>query len=105
MSIHFEYIYRDAGNYKNWGSVVFANPSNFSADRVQQIISSALGQWGFFSAAEAGLPDLHFSGRDAELDLPLHEYFGIRDTDEEPDDSAGRSIEEFLSVFCTTIRR
>jgi hypothetical protein len=31
MSVRFEYLYRDAGNFKNWGEVVFFNPLNINA--------------------------------------------------------------------------
>lgn len=32
MNIQLSYLYRDGGNYKFWGSVVFDNPNKVSAD-------------------------------------------------------------------------
>jgi len=31
MNVRFEYLYRDAGNFKNWGEIVFFNPLNINA--------------------------------------------------------------------------
>ena len=33
MNLRMDYLYRDAGNYKNWGEVVFANPASAPNNR------------------------------------------------------------------------
>ena len=42
MNVRFEYLYRDAGNFKNWGELVFSNPHNINVDRVKSIAANVL---------------------------------------------------------------
>src|SRR5690606_1346312 len=58
MMIFFNYLYRDAGNYKQHGSVVFGNPNNRRLNEVDQRIRAALIDGEFFVARHWGLPDL-----------------------------------------------
>ncbi|MBN8474641.1 hypothetical protein [Sulfuritalea sp.] len=96
MNIVFEYLYRDAGNYKNWESVVFSNPRAHDIDTVRASVRQAMSNAEFFDAPAARLPDLHFPVFCAELDVPLHEFFDVSDTDQAPDDLFGRSIDQLL---------
>lgn len=82
-NIKFSYLYRDAGNFKNYGQVIFANPNNLSLEQVMELIKAKLidGQW--FYAKEWGLPDLHFDKWDEELDHGFHEFEGVEFTNEE----------------------
>ncbi len=84
-NIKFSYLYRDAGNYKNYGQVIFANPNNLSLEQVTELIKSKLidGQW--FYAKEWGMPDLHFDRWDEELDHGFHEFEGVEFTEEAAD--------------------
>lgn len=62
MNVRFEYLYRDAGNFKNWGEVVFANPRNICADHVAAMAEKALRIDNlYFVASEVNVPDLHFA--------------------------------------------
>jgi len=97
MNIVFEYLYRDAGNYKNWESVVFSNPNSYSADTVRASIREAMSNAEYFDAPAVRLPDLHFPEKSAALDLPLHEFFDVSATDQSPDDPHGRSIDELVA--------
>jgi len=83
MNIKFSYLYRDAGNYKNYGEVVFANPDNVSIEEIETVIKSKLieGQW--FVAKEWGVPDLHFEKWDEELDHGWHEFENVTYTNKE----------------------
>lgn len=104
MNIVFEYLYRDAGNYKNWESVVFSNPNAYSADTVRASIRKAMSNEEYFDALAVRLPDLHFPEFSAALDLPLHEFFDVSVTDQNPDDPHGRSIDELLAEITRTGR-
>ena len=42
MNIEFEYLYRDCGNFKNYGRAVFANKGNLSAKDIHEKILSVL---------------------------------------------------------------
>lgn len=97
MNIVFEYLYRDAGNYKNWESIVFSNPNFHSAETVRASIRQAMSNAEYFDAPAVRLPDLHFPEFNAALDLPLHEFFDVNVTDQNPDDQNGRSIDELLA--------
>src|SRR3569623_572761 len=82
-NIQFNYLYRDGGNYKNWGSVVFANPDNYSLAEAEAIIKRRLIDEEFFYAEEWGLPDLR---GDISIDDPTwHEYVSLEFTDDAPD--------------------
>ena len=42
MNIRMDYLYRDAGNYKNWGEVVFSNPSHLPLNHIEKMATEAL---------------------------------------------------------------
>ncbi|MGQ4660861.1 hypothetical protein [Lysobacter sp. F6437] len=77
----FEYLYRDAGNYKTHACVLLRGRAN---DEDLAAIRRALDD-GTFIPQRVGLPSLHEqhwrdcgSGFDDELDHPLHEFAGLR---------------------------
>jgi len=41
-NIKFNYLYRDAGNYKHYGSVIFASPNDLSLLEIEIIIRAKL---------------------------------------------------------------
>lgn len=96
MNIRFEYLYRDAGNFKNWGEVVFSNPDHLSPEVITQMARAILIDQSFFVAEAAEVPDLHFSDHDDELDHGWHEMHAFASTDEEPNDREQRNIQEFV---------
>jgi hypothetical protein len=96
MNVRFEYLYRDAGNFKNWGEVVFSNPHDVPVDIIASIADQVLIDCAFFVAAKADVPDLHFAEHDEELDHGWHEVHVFRPTDDHPNDVRDRNIEEFV---------
>ncbi|GAB3922934.1 hypothetical protein [Mucilaginibacter myungsuensis] len=82
-NIKFNYLYRDAGNYKTFGSVMFADPDHLSLQELEARIRSKLidGQW--FYAGEWQVPDLHTHPWDEELDHGFHEFESLELTEEE----------------------
>lgn len=100
MNVRFEYLYRDAGNFKNWNEVVFATPRNISADRVAAMAEKALRIDGlYFVASEVNVPDLHFAERNEKLDHDWHEVHAFQVTDDAPNDPQGRDVEEFIGLL------
>ncbi|MEO7211667.1 hypothetical protein [Mucilaginibacter sp.] len=81
-NIKFNYLYRDAGNYKNYGSVVFANPDNISLLDLEIFIRANLIEEQWFYNHLWHVPDLHFGTWDNELDHTYHEFESIEYTDE-----------------------
>lgn len=80
-NIKFSYLYRDSGNYKNYGYVVFANPENISLEQLEELIRSKLiyGEWLY--ANEWQLPDLFFDNFDPYTDPTWHEFESVEYTD------------------------
>ena len=100
MNVRFEYLYRDGGNYKNWGEVVFRNPRGHSIDAVSTMAGEAMIDRTFFEAEKAGIPDLRFEDHDAELDHDWHEAHSFTVSNEAPNDQRKRSIDEFIGELC-----
>lgn len=96
VHIKFKYLYRDAGNYKQFNEVVFANPDRLSVQEVDKAIRQRLidGQW--FVPEEWQLARLHSKDYpwDPALDHDWHEYEGIEETMELATEE--RSIDKFL---------
>jgi hypothetical protein len=103
MNVRFEYLYRDAGNFKNWGEVVFTNPRHLSVRLVAEMAANVLIDHAYFVASKAGVPDLHFAEHDEELDHGWHELHAFQSTDDDSNDPQGRNIEEFIySLQCAS---
>ncbi|MCO5950769.1 hypothetical protein [Mucilaginibacter flavidus] len=81
-NIKFNYLYRDAGNHKNYNSLVFANPNNVDIQHLETLIKSKLIEGNWFFANEWKLPDLHFKCWDPEIDHAWHEFESVEYTDE-----------------------
>jgi hypothetical protein len=96
MNIRFEYLYRDAGNFKNWGEVIFSNSRNINANFVAATAEENLIDSLYFVASKADIPDLHFADYNVQLDHDWHEVHSFQPTDDAPSDSKGRDICEFI---------
>ena len=98
MNIELEYLYRDCGNFKNFGKVVFANKRKLSAEEIHEMLLSTVMPEQFFRASDLGVPDLYFKDfpYDPELDHELHEYHKVSETKEPTDDATERDITDLL---------
>lgn len=99
MNIRMEYLYRDAGNYKNWGEVVFANPNRVPVSDVEKLVAADLFERHYFLAESVGLPDLHFPDHNLELDHDWHEFHAFAETEKIPDDAQGRNVEQLIECL------
>lgn len=70
-SIKFEYLYRDEGNYKEYGEVVYSNPNEIPIIAIQKLIEKNLIEGFWFDPSEWGIPR-----------FPCHRVnlFGINDS-------------------------
>jgi hypothetical protein len=95
LNIKFSYLYRDAGNYKNFGEAVFGNSEHLSVEDIRISIEANLieGQW--FIAKDLELSNLFFEefGYDEELDHNWHEFGDVEETNEEA------NTDEDIQVF------
>ncbi|WP_155264414.1 hypothetical protein [Sphingomonas segetis] len=98
----FDYMYRDAGNFKALGTVLVEDLLN-EADRHSVVACLSSGE--FFIAEQVGLPPLYeqlhrWSGGPTQSDHCWHEFVAFRDLSELP---AGASnampAAEFVARF------
>jgi len=81
-NIKFNYLYRDSANYKKYGSIVFANPTNIDLLELETLIRSKLIDSTWFYADEWGMPELFFDTFDWKVDPTWHEFESVEHTDE-----------------------
>ena len=101
MNVRFEYLYRDAGNFKRWGEVVFSNTNNIGRDTLAAISGQALPlDRLYFLPDQIGVPNLHFDEQIANLDHEWHEIHSFDLCDDMPNDPQARDIGIFIkSLF------
>ena len=99
MNIEFSYLYRDAGNFKNFGTVVFANKNQTSLENLNEMIKQKLIDEMYFDAFNASVPSLFFDDYDEELDHDWHEFECISEVETMPTDADARDISVFISTL------
>lgn len=105
MNISFEYLYRDSGNFKNWGEVIFSNNNNYDTISLEKQVREVLIDKEFFIANKVAVPNLKFQEYIESLDHDWHEFYSFQQSISRPTDSHGRDIEEFIDSlgFATEI--
>lgn len=96
-NIKFEYMYRDAGNYKQYGETVFGNPENLSIDSVKNKIVESLIDNEYFDPSVWGIDNIAAYPYDPELDHDWYEFNDVNLSNSEPTDD--RTIGEFLDMI------
>lgn len=94
MNTLFTYLYRDASNYKQWGSVVFGGEC---PESLKQRFEAALEGGEFFIADQIRIPELFpdtWPGYDD--DHCWHESAGFETVIDSADDALSRTIEQFV---------
>ena len=104
MNVRFKYLYRDAGNFKNWGSVVFTNTSNLDVVTLEAKLTKMLIDQEFFVAEDVAVPDLHFEQDVIELDHEWHQFHSFEECESEPTDEQKRDIAKFIDAFRSQIK-
>ena len=97
MNIQFSYLYRDAGNFKNFGEIIFANPNNFSLEDLRTRVKQVLLGEMYFDAFAVGIPELFFEDYDEELDHDWHEFDRLDLVGLPLTDDQGRTIDDFFA--------
>ena len=93
-NIKLNYLYRDAANYKLFGSVVFSNPDNISITDIENKVRKHLIDGEYFEPRKWIIPVLAFPEYDTVLDHDWNEYLNTELTGEMATDK--RTISEFL---------
>lgn len=77
--IKFDYCYRDAANYKNYGSKFYSNAASLDIKSIRNLILQGLidGEW--FAPGKWKVPALYFKDYsfDPALDHGWHEFVGV----------------------------
>ncbi len=93
-NIKFNYLYRDGGNSKVWGSEIFSNPDSLPLNEVEERIRKSLIDGEFFDPKFWKVKRLKHDDWIPELDHTWNEFDSIEMTIEEP--TVDYSITEFL---------
>jgi hypothetical protein len=97
----FEYLYRDAGNFKAFGEVLLEGELK---PVEQQLIRDRLFSGEFFIAEQVGVPPLYrqlyeWSGGPTKDDRCWHEFVGFRQITETNSESPKMSSTDFVARF------
>jgi hypothetical protein len=96
-NIKFNYLYRDCGNYKVWGSEVFSNPDLLPLKSVEDKIRKSLIDGEFFNPTYWEVKRLKHEDWVPELDHTWNEFDSIENTVIEP--TSDYSMTEFLTLI------
>lgn len=97
-NIKFKYLYRDAGNYKKRGGVVFSDPDDLAIGAITKALQRSFLADGLFIAHQIRIPEVFLSADDGvtEDDHCFHEFDSVEVSSEVPNDMHRRSIREFI---------
>ena len=98
-NIKFNYLYRDAGNYKKWTDVVFSNPDRLTLEAAAKALKDAFLEDGLFIAHQVRVPEvfLFSRGNATSDDHCFHEFSAVEESLEDPNDPFSRSISQFIA--------
>lgn len=96
--VKFNYLYRDAGNYKSWGELTFSNPDGFDLDWIDKRLKSAFEQEILFIAHQINVPEVFLYAKQDlnEDDHCFHEYDSVEAIDKFSTEIDARSVKHFL---------
>lgn len=98
-NISFQYLYRDASNYKLHGEAIFTNTTGLSLEGVEKRIRACLQDGEFFIARQVHIEERFFDALFAD-DHPWHEFAQVALTNGplwDPDGIPERDITDFLT--------
>lgn len=91
----FNYLYRDAGNYKSWGDVIFANPDYLPLNEIEKRLTKAFDQEIFFIANQINVNEIFFK-EITDDDHCYHEFYSVELTERNASDLLNRTIKNFI---------
>lgn len=95
-NLQFEYLHRDEGNYKTYGSLVLDNPLKILPEEAAVILRKKLIDGEYFYPTEAGVPIFgNYNGN--YLSSDWYEFVDFSSTSLKVTDK--RTVETFLSTF------
>lgn len=99
------YLYRDGGNYKRWGEVIFSNLEGLPMESTTTFIRDAVTD-DLFIARQVRLPEAFIDDGHLTIDDHcFHEFYSLAATDEPYTDHFGRSLKDFVNELRTEAQR
>jgi hypothetical protein len=97
-NVKFVYLYRDAGNYKEWAHVVFSNPDRLPLASIDESFRQAFLPDGLFVARQIQIPEIFpfVLGEATSDDHCFHEFGGVEPAGAAPNDQHLRSIAQLI---------
>ena len=99
-NVKFTYLYRDGGNWKNWGEVIFSNNGAHAVSDIEGKVRHWIVEQEVFVAHQVRLCELFPAAQDLSIhDHCYHEFYSVETTLEPADDFWNRDISELLVEF------
>lgn len=99
-NIKFNYLYRDGGNFKSWGEVIFSNPEKMTVNEIEIELLNAFVPDNQFIASQIAIPEkfLFENGKFTNCDhcFHEHEFDCVEICQENSVDDSEFSISDFL---------
>ena len=83
-NVKFNYLYRDAGNYKLFDPLIFTNKNSLSLEYIESTIRKNLIEGMYFVPEKWNVLRLSFENYSPALDHDYHEFESIEFTGENP---------------------
>jgi len=96
-NLRFEYLHRDGGNYKIFGSIIITNIDKISPSKATVLLEKKLIDGEYFYPKMAKIPLFEEHTKDSKFFTDWYEFDKFSLTDETPSDS--RSIKQFIQSF------
>ncbi len=103
-NILFEYMYRDASNWKQHWEAVFTNTGEIPLAEIEAQIRTALHDGEWFLAEKVDLESQFIGGHDTDDDHPWHEFERVSETDLPPSDPAFMGPRRDIAQFIRTMQ-
>lgn len=99
--VRFNYLYRDGGNYKRWGSVDFENPEKLSIKEIDKLLRSCFEQQCCFIAHQIDIPKISLYADEpiSEDDHCFHECDSVIEVEHVDSSKPSRTIGDFAVVI------
>lgn len=98
-NIKFNYLYRDAGNYKKWADIIFSNPDRLTLGAITKALQGSFLADGLFIADQIRIPEVFLSTEQGftDDDHCFHEFDAVEPSPEISNDKFCRTIREFIA--------
>lgn len=94
-NVKFEYLYRDAGNYKVFDFIILSNSRGMSIAEIRRRINEVLIDETYFYPIAFQLPNIRVHKYDPDLDVDWYEFDECSETNQKHTDN--RDICELLN--------